>query len=169
MNKSLFTTKQSSKAKPDKDRAPSCGYVYSCFFSALQDYQAGQLTRIEVQVLEYFIGLAEYYARDGYIEFWHSYEDIAEETWLAIETVKKVVTKFKKLGFLSVRMTYPRGQRTSTFSIKYLAIAKKFQVLFGRPGNKPKAQYLRIQQRRVALVRMYLLKQRNQRQQWAAS
>jgi hypothetical protein len=157
------TTAQSAQAEPNAAKVPSCGYVYGYYFRPLRDYRDGELTRTEVMLLEYFLIMAEHYLWRGHASFWHSYKQISIDTDVAIDTVKKKVAKFKKLGFLSVRLTRPGGVPTATFFVRYLNIVKNTRLLFGKPNGKTKEQILRIKQRRIALVKMYLLRKKTQR------
>lgn len=139
-------------------RPTHTGYGYSYFFRALRDYHDGQLNRTEIMFFEYVLGMGEYYLKAGHTKFWHSYPRISADTGIAIDTLKKLVNKFQKLGFLSTKLTPVRGVPTTTFTVKFLTIAKNFNYLFGAPGNKKAEQYQRIRQRRIALVRMHILR-----------
>jgi hypothetical protein len=155
-----------SQIKPASDKDIPYGYGY--FFRALRDYRSGELSRTEVTLLEYFIGMSEYYLKKGHIRFWHSYNSIHKDTGIAVATIKSKVEKFKKLGFISVRLRSIAGVPTTTFTVHYLKIVKQSVTLFGPSKGQTKEHIQRVRQRRQALARMFLLRTRLDNAAWSS-
>jgi hypothetical protein len=157
MNKSF----SNSVGRPSFDplhntRRPSFEYVYGYYHRAIQDYYGGTLTRIEIELLEYFIFMSDYYLSYGHPTFYHSFKKVHEDTLLAIETIKSFVKKFKRLGILRVSLTYQYGRKVTTYQVEHLRIIRKRRLLFGSPDLKTDEQVQRIRKRFKALVKMYL-------------
>jgi hypothetical protein len=154
-------------AAPDK--LSYTGYGYAYYFKSLRDYSGGQLKRTDIMVFEHLLMLSEHYLKKGHVNFWHSYATLYRDTMISIDPIKDVVKKLKSLGFLSTGFTTKRGVRVTVFTLHYLKIAKNFRILFGKSDPNQPEEYrrkkqLRVQQRRVTLVRLHLQHLKLQRQ-----
>jgi len=168
MSKSFFnaSASQSSDNWPEDEKKKSFGYVYGYFFVAIQDFYSGQLSRLEIDFLDYLIALSDYYLRYGKATFYHSYSRASIDTKISIATLQKMSEKFEELGLLRTFLGKQSGRKVTNFEVDFLGIIRKRKMLFGNPEFYEPAKVERITKRFNALVQMYLERKRLLNRRW---